>query len=269
MARHKYEESPDEIAAKLFVISFIIVGIGWYLSQWYLIGFGGLLFTFTFCTIAFTAIRNKHKLIARNEVITRHREIFVNFLNRSVNPKGNIIIGGKKYTEVGIEFLAEEISKKENRHWTDEDIKTILEEITSQQEREWVSENVFKVSDQKNLNALTGTGFEQLLRDLFSRMGYHVSHNGGAGDQGADLILAKNGVRTVVQAKRYTDLVNNTAVQQAVAAKGVHNCTGATVVTTSDFTPGAIENARANNVVLIAGTELRDLLKQHLQQTWI
>ena len=70
------------------------------------------------------------------------------------------------------------------------------------------------------------------------------------GDYGADLIVNKAGVKTVVQAKRYGKAVGIKAVQEAVAAKGMYGCTEAMVVTNSTYTRAAIDLARANRVSL-------------------
>jgi restriction system protein len=101
-----------------------------------------------------------------------------------------------------------------------------------------------------DIDQMDGKTFEQYLEALFERMGYHVERTRYVGDYGADLITRKNGVKTVVQAKRYKRSVGLKAVQEAVAAKGMYGCTEAMVVTNSTFTRQAIELARANRVTL-------------------
>jgi len=49
--------------------------------------------------------------------------------------------------------------------------------------------------------ALSGVGFERELGKLFSRMGYLVTHTRATSDGGVDLILLKEGRKTVVQCK--------------------------------------------------------------------
>jgi len=116
---------------------------------------------------------------------------------------------------------------------------------------------------------LRGADFEKLLYRLYEKMGYAVQLTGKTGDQGGDLIITKEGKRIVVQAKRYQDLVNNKAIQEAVAAKGIYNCNSATVIVTSDFTDGALELAKANYVYLINGKKLREFLLYYLKEVWI
>jgi restriction system protein len=100
------------------------------------------------------------------------------------------------------------------------------------------------------IDRMTGTEFEQRLAVLFRALGYSVMHTGQIGDWGADLVISKNGTRTVVQAKRYNKNVGVPAVQQATAAKAKYGCTAAMVVTNSRFTTAARELARVNAVEL-------------------
>ena len=66
-------------------------------------------------------------------------------------------------------------------------------------------------------------------------MGYVVNSTELTGAQGADLILVKNGVKTVVQAKRYSGSVCNKAVQEIVAARNLYFAEKGIVVTNSIF----------------------------------
>ncbi len=76
------------------------------------------------------------------------------------------------------------------------------------------------------------------------------------GDYGADLVLEKDGVRTVVQAKRWTKNVGVKAIQEAVAAKPIYRCEHAMVVTNRYFTEQARRLAKANGVRLWNRDEL-------------
>lgn len=113
------------------------------------------------------------------------------------------------------------------------------------------------------IDTMTGREFEQYLEMLFRKLGYQVQLTRYIGDYGADLIVCKDGVKTVVQAKRYKKAVGIKAVQEAVAAKGMYGCTAAMVVTNSTYTEPAEELARANRVRLwsredLIGVILRD-----------
>ncbi|WP_205229807.1 MULTISPECIES: restriction endonuclease [Azospira] len=59
------------------------------------------------------------------------------------------------------------------------------------------------------------------------------------GDQGADVLILIEGVKIVIQAKKYTGVVGNTAVQEVFAAKEYYEADYAMVVTSSRYTQSA------------------------------
>lgn len=101
-----------------------------------------------------------------------------------------------------------------------------------------------------DIDQMDGVEFEQFLVKLFSSMKYKVSITQASRDQGADLIIENFTGKTIVQAKRYTGNVSNSAVQEAVAAISHYDCNNAMVVTNSYFTESAKELAKSNNVEL-------------------
>lgn len=108
------------------------------------------------------------------------------------------------------------------------------------------------------IDRMTGRQFEEWLARFFRSRGYEVTLTPEQGDYGADLILRKGPVRTVVQAKRWGGKVGVSAIQEITAAKGYYGANGAMVVTNSFFTKEAIELARRNNVVLWDRNKLTD-----------
>lgn len=112
-----------------------------------------------------------------------------------------------------------------------------------------------------DIDKMGGRTFEQYLEVLFERQGYKVERTRFTGDFGGDLVIRKDGVKTVVQAKRWTKRVGVKAVQEAVAAKGYYDCDAAMVVTNSDYTAQARELARKNKVTLWDRAKLSDELE--------
>jgi restriction system protein len=107
------------------------------------------------------------------------------------------------------------------------------------------------------IDVMDGITFERRLAHLFTGLGYHVEQTRARGDYGADLVLQKNGSRTVVQAKRWTKKnVGVKAIQEAVAAKPMYRCDRAMVVTNRYFTEQAKRLARTNGVTLWNRDEL-------------
>ena len=92
-------------------------------------------------------------------------------------------------------------------------------------------------------------------------LGYQVVRTNSSGDQGADLIINKNGKRIAVQAKRYKNKkVGNKAVQEVLSGKYYYNCDEAWVVTNSNFTDSAYNLSIKTNVELISRLNLMELM---------
>jgi restriction system protein len=103
------------------------------------------------------------------------------------------------------------------------------------------------------IDRMTGEDFEKRLKMLFTNLGYKAnltSTGKGMPDYGADLIIEKDGIRTVVQAKRWRVYVGEDAVREAYSAKNYYNCTEAMVVTNNNFSNMAWNLAKVNNVKL-------------------
>jgi restriction system protein len=109
----------------------------------------------------------------------------------------------------------------------------------------------FRRSGIGQIDRMSGSDFERRLAVLFDRLGNRAQVVGsGAGDFGADLVLEKDGRRTVVQAKRWNGTVGAAAVREIAAARPYYQADAAMVVTTSRFSQEARRLARANGVSL-------------------
>ncbi len=116
---------------------------------------------------------------------------------------------------------------------------------------------------QRYENVQNGYEFEEFCYSLYNELGYYVEHTKLSNDQGADLIIEKDGVRTVVQAKHYAFPVGNKAVQEVVASKAFYDhATHAIVITNSTFTPSAIKLSEANAVELVDGDTIKEYIAQ-------
>jgi len=111
-------------------------------------------------------------------------------------------------------------------------------------------EKRFAESGIAEIDIMDGITFERYLEVLFRNLGYNVERTQASGDFGADLIIKRGGLSTVVQAKRYSKNVGLKAVQEVVAAKKMYLCAGALVITNRDYTKQAIQLANMNSVEL-------------------
>jgi hypothetical protein len=109
------------------------------------------------------------------------------------------------------------------------------------------SRNRITIND---IDRIDGYEFERVLKELFKKMGYQVIQTPLSNDQGADLIVEKFGVKTVIQAKNWQDNVTNKGVQEVYAAIKHYDAQKAMVISSSGFTQSARELARSNDVTL-------------------
>ena len=111
--------------------------------------------------------------------------------------------------------------------------------------------------------ASMGMNFEKILAEMYEQMGYEVEITKGSGDQGADLILVKDGEKTVVQAKYSKSKVSSDAVREAIAAKRFYDADYGTVITNSGFQPNARELAEKDQIEMIDGEKLTAMMSDN------
>ena len=113
----------------------------------------------------------------------------------------------------------------------------------------------------EQIDSLSGIAFEELMQMVFVALGYSVKTTPTSGDQGADLILSKNNMKISVQAKRYSNNIGNSAVQQVHSSINFYGTNEGWVVSTSEFTNSAKELARKTGVKLYNRNETMNLIK--------
>lgn len=112
-----------------------------------------------------------------------------------------------------------------------------------------------------DVDKMDGFEFERFLGNLLKSKGYKVRVTQESGDFGADLVIEDcNGLRGVIQAKRYTGTVGIKAVQEIVGSKSYYKATEAFCITNSTYTKAAITLAKSNNVALLTRKELLKLM---------
>ena len=138
--------------------------------------------------------------------------------------------------------------------------KLVVPRADKKKEREEAESLLYFKID--GIDHLTGEGFEELLKKVFTVLGYNAQITKKTGDQGADLILSKDGRKISVQAKRYSKTVGNKAIQEVYSSIQFYETGEAWVITTSGFTKGAIELARKTGVKLYNRYETINLIKK-------
>lgn len=114
------------------------------------------------------------------------------------------------------------------------------------------------------LNGMSWQEFELLVGEAFRRGGYSVVESGGGGaDGGVDLVLHKNGEKSLVQCKQWR--AYKVGVQDIRELYGVMAAEGAAhgfVVTSGVFTQEAKDFASGRNIELVDGAELKQIINR-------
>lgn len=100
--------------------------------------------------------------------------------------------------------------------------------------------------------------YEECIAEEFNELGWECRVTTGSGDQGADVIAVKEGLRLVIQCKLYSTPVGNKAVQEVAAAKTFYNGNCAVVITNNEFTTSAKQLAASLGVKLIHHSQIED-----------
>lgn len=237
--------------------------------KWLSIGLGAIVIIFFILLLRKKVIRaGKEKLIEDANRLGLDNDIN-NFINRAGKEKGK---GVWQYMDYGFNhdrmiIFIKTLAEKGLKIKEIEDLKYLLKRFINNKEEALLRGGLGL--KQFNFSSLSGNDFELLLIKLYEAMGYLVQHLGGNGDQGADLIITKDGQRILVQAKCYKNWgVGNASVQQATAAKTHYDCNKAMVVGIPYFTKEAQQLAKTNGVDLIDKKELQSLLLDYLKESW-
>jgi restriction system protein len=128
-----------------------------------------------------------------------------------------------------------------------------------------------KMSEGENLASMDWDDFEHLCRELFERVfasnGATVSVTQASRDQGVDAIIDDpdpiKGGKIVIQAKRYVNTVDVSAVRDLWGTVSHEGAMKGLLVTTSQFGPDSYSFSKDKPITLINGSELLYLLEQN------
>lgn len=112
------------------------------------------------------------------------------------------------------------------------------------------------------IDQMDGVTFEYFLFFVFQKLGYKVSTTSKSHDYGADLILKKDGVVFVCQAKRKRDKVGINAVQEVLGARYYYKADKAFVMTNSFYTKSAVNLANTADVKLLNRSDLIEKMNE-------
>lgn len=105
--------------------------------------------------------------------------------------------------------------------------------------------------------------FEQLVGEAFRRQGYAVEETGlGGPDGGIDLILRKEGRRTLVQCKQWKrQQVGVGIVREMAGLLAHHHADAVKIVCIGTYTNDAVRFARGKPIELVSGERLLEMIR--------
>lgn len=100
------------------------------------------------------------------------------------------------------------------------------------------------------IDLMTGKEFEKYISLCCRKIGYLAELTSDSQDYGADIILYKDNIKTIVQTKRWKNKVGVRAVQETIAAKQYYKAERGMVITNSFFTKNAINLAESTGIAI-------------------
>jgi|GEM_PF-753383 len=117
----------------------------------------------------------------------------------------------------------------------------------------------------ERIDSLDGNAFEDFVAEIFESLGYEVHRNGGSGDEGADLKLARGPLRAVVQCKYHQKgIVGSPDLQKFLGTIHQSGSRKGYFVTTTGFTLSAEKFAAQQPIELIDGPRLAEIVREIL-----
>ena len=128
-----------------------------------------------------------------------------------------------------------------------------------------IREGEIGISD--NFSSMSPRDFELFIAELLKEMEYYdVFVTPEKGDFGTDIVAKKNGVTTAVQCKRFNEnnSVGNRDIQQLLGSMKYYHASHAIFVTTSYYTPQAMEQTKNASIELWDKDTLHGNVKKYL-----
>ncbi|MBU3958158.1 MAG: restriction endonuclease [Nanoarchaeota archaeon] len=116
-----------------------------------------------------------------------------------------------------------------------------------------------------NFANITHFDFEQFIAKLFRKMGYHATVTRKTGDYGIDVIAKKDDDIVAIQVKKnsHGNNVSDIVVQNTLGGMWKYKANKAIIITTSDFTTMAHEQAKEAPIELWNKRTLHQMVKKY------
>jgi restriction system protein len=124
-----------------------------------------------------------------------------------------------------------------------------------------------ELDQRQNLMELTPNEFENLITNLFGKMGLETRQTQASRDGGVDCVAFNLdpilGGKIVIQAKRYKNTVGVSAVRDLYGTLQNEGASKGILVTTSGYGKSSFEFAEGKPIELLSGSHLLHLLEEH------
>ena len=145
---------------------------------------------------------------------------------------------------------------------TREELRRQREAIRQAAHSEWLR----RVRLPEYLKTIHPKEFEELVSELYSRIGYRTETTPYVADNGVDAYLYKDGQKTILQCKRIKGTVGEPVLRDLFGAMHAEGAGQAIVVTTGHFSRKAHAWARGKPITLVGLERLRSLIDAHFPE---
>jgi hypothetical protein len=126
--------------------------------------------------------------------------------------------------------------------------------------------NQYQQKTKQYWKSLRGIAFETALGELYRNIGYSVQQTKGSGDEGIDLIMKKEGAKTVVQCKGHAKPVGVGAVRDLYGAMMHFGAPSAILACPAGFTEGVMQFVKDKPIKLVSTKELIEMAESICQK---
>lgn len=147
-------------------------------------------------------------------------------------------------------------------------IKSQIESYSKKEAEHKQQEEAYfqQITRLEEIQKLDPIHFEKIISTLFKKMGYEVLLTKTSRDEGIDLIITKNGRKSVVQCKRYTGNVGQPIVRDLYGSMIHNRAENAYLITTGLFSLPAQTWASGKPIYLVDGKMLIEWIEEILSK---
>lgn len=122
-----------------------------------------------------------------------------------------------------------------------------------------ISQNILK-KKQTHWLSMSGWEFEKEIAKLYEHQGYKASITKGSGDGGIDIVLYKDGIKSVVQCKNHHKPIGPASVRDLYGAMAHERVKKGIFISSNGYTRGAKEFSMAKQISLL---DINDVIRMH------